>query len=220
MYNTPREIYNLQKAWQNINKAAMGSQEELQAVRNLVTAKNNQIAAQQRLNKLIAKEQALQQQIIPTRDAGFGVQGPKAPSRQSGGAAAGGKGMGNRLENIALGVGFPLLFGGGGGEVLGSLAGSFVGTGFGGQIIGGAIGGILDDFISKAGELGSALNPATANIEALVEALGGSTTAAGAYITKLEELGRSQEALSVATAELENLVGTRGVEALKTFGED
>ena len=149
-----------------------------------------------------------------------GTAGPVVAQPRTSGTPGRGGGMGSRLENIALGVGFPLLFGGGGGEVLGSLAGSFVGTGFGGQILGGAIGGIIDDFITKAGELGTALNPATANIEELVKALGGTTTAAGAYITKLDELGQSQEALKVATAELENLVGVQGVEALRTFGED
>jgi hypothetical protein len=156
-------------------------------------------------------------------NAGFGVQGPAMPPGgvrrpSTGGGRTGG--VGSRLENIALGVGFPLLFGGGAGEVLGSLAGSFVGTGFGGQILGGAIGGIIDDFATRVATLGTALNPATANIEELIKALGGSTTAAGTYIAKLDELGRSQEALSIATAELENLVGVQGVEALKTFGED
>lgn len=209
----------LQKAWQNVNKAAMGSQEELQAVRQLVQAKNQQVAVQQRLNGLIAKAEAAEKRIVATADAGFGQQGPALPSRGRPGQGAGG-GAGGRLENIALGVGFPLLFGGGAGEVLGSLAGSFVGTGFGGQILGGAIGGIIDDFATRAAELGTALNPATANIEELAKALGGTTTAAGAYITKLDELERSQEALKVATAELDSLVGTQGVEALRTFGED
>ena len=180
-----------------------------------ITAATSDINA---LNKQLERTLQLQKQVNKQPSS------PRTPSGGGGGGRGGkppgGGGMGNRLESIALGVGFPLLFGGGGGEVLGSLAGSFVGTGFGGQILGGAIGGILDDFISKAGELGSALNPATANIDALVEALGGSTTAAGAYITKLEELGRSQEALSVATAELERLTGVEGVNALKTFGDD
>lgn len=156
-------------------------------------------------------------------NAGFGVQGPAVPPggvRKRGGVRSSSGGGVNRLESIALGVGFPLLFGGGAGEVLGSLAGSFAGKGFGGQILGGALGGVLDDFITKAGELGAALNPATANIETLVDALGGSTTAAGAYVAKLEELGRSQEALSAATVELERLVGKDGISALKEFGDD
>jgi hypothetical protein len=148
----------LQKAWQNINKAAMGSQEELQAVRNLVTAKNNQIAAQQRLNKLIAKEQALQQQIIPTRDAGFGLQGPKPPPKPRGGGAPGGLGFRPQPggENLALGLGFPLLFGGGAGQVVGGLLGSFFGEGFGGQILGSAIGQQLEDAQRRIAEIGKA----------------------------------------------------------------
>ncbi len=156
-------------------------------------------------------------------NAGFGVQGPAMPPggvRRPG--AGGGRtgGVGSRLENIALGVGFPLLFGGGAGEVLGSLAGSFVGTGFGGQIFGGAIGGIIDNFVSGAGKIGAALDPVTADFDVLVSAIGGVTTSAGQYITKLEELKMSQEALAVATEELNRLVGVSGTEALKTFGED
>jgi len=215
--NTYNSLLN--KAWQNINKAAMGSAEELTAVQNLVTAKNRQIAAQQRLNFLIAKEEASQKRIIATSDAGFGQQGPALPSRNRGGKS----GFFNPnpgFENLALGAGFPLLFGGGAGQVLGGLGGSFFGSGFGGQILGSAIGGAIDSFITKAGELGSALNPATANIEEVVKALGGTTSAAGAYITKLKNLERSTEALAVATAELEKLVGEEGVQALKTFGED
>ena len=120
-----------------------------------------------------------------------------------------------------LGAGFPLLFGGGAGEVAGGLLGSFgPGMGFGGQILGSAIGGILDDFISSAGELGAALNPATADLDRLVDALGGASTVTGQYIKKLEALERSEEALAVATAELENLVGKQGVEALRQFGDD
>ena len=64
----------LEKAWQNINKAAMGSKEELEAVENLVKAKQNQIAAQERLNQLIAKEEAAQRRIVATADAGVGQQ--------------------------------------------------------------------------------------------------------------------------------------------------
>ena len=158
--------------------------------------------------------------------AGVGpVQGPALPPGftergRKPAPAARDSGVGSRLENIALGVGFPLLFGGGAGEVLGSLAGSFVGTGFGGQIFGGAIGGIIDNFVSGAGKIGAALDPVTADFDVLVSAIGGVTTSAGQYITKLEELKMSQEALAVATEELNRLVGVSGTEALKTFGED
>jgi hypothetical protein len=62
-----------------------------------------------------------------------------------------------RAESLALGAGFPLLFGGGAGAVAGSIAGSFVGSGFGGQILGSAIGQSIDQAIQKAAQLGSAL---------------------------------------------------------------
>ena len=68
-----------------------------------------------------------------------------------------GEELGARSESIALGVGFPLLFGGGTGSILGSLAGSFVGSGFGGQILGGAIGQAIDELVTKAGELRKSL---------------------------------------------------------------
>jgi hypothetical protein len=85
-------------------------------------------------------------------------------SRSGGGGKPGGGGGGgkpgggvNRAESVALGVGFPLLFGGGAGQVLGGLAGSFVGSGFGGQILGSAIGGQIEDAIARTAELGRAL---------------------------------------------------------------
>ena len=72
----------------------------------------------------------------------------RAPSGAGGGTSS-------FLQDIALGAGFPLLFGGGAGAVLGGALGSF--GGFGGQIAGSAIGQILDQAIQKAGELGSAV---------------------------------------------------------------
>lgn len=140
----------LEKAWQNINKAAMGSKEEFKAVQDLVTAKNNQIAAQERLNRLLIQEEATQRKIVATADAGFGVQGPKP--------AKGGLGFNPKAtaENLALGVGFPMLFGGGAGQVAGGLAGSFFGQGFGGQILGSVIGQQLEDAQRRIAEIGVA----------------------------------------------------------------
>jgi hypothetical protein len=60
-------------------------------------------------------------------------------------------------ENLALGAGFPLLFGGGAGSILGSIAGSFVGSGFGGQILGGAVGQVLDQALLKIRDIGTAI---------------------------------------------------------------
>ena len=151
----------LEKAWQNINKAAMGSKEELKAVEDLVRAKNSQISAQERLNKLIADATAAQVKAVPTANAGFGVQGPKLPP------AKGGLGFNPAAtaENLALGAGFPLLFGGGAGQVAGGLAGSFFGGGFGGQILGSAIGQQLEDAQKRITEIGNATK--SLNMDAL-----------------------------------------------------
>jgi len=124
-----------------------------------------------------------------------------------------------RLESLALGVGFPLLFGAGPGSVLGSLAGSFAGKGFGGQIFGGAIGQIFDEFAASIGELGRALNPLTADLDTVVRATGNVGTATGEYITELEAAGAGVEALAAATRELEAVVGFDGVYALQRFGD-
>jgi hypothetical protein len=67
------------------------------------------------------------------------------------------KDIGRLGESLALGAGFPLLFGGGAGSVTGSILGSFAGSGFGGQILGGALGQILDQAVQKTAQLGSAM---------------------------------------------------------------
>ena len=125
-----------------------------------------------------------------------------------------------RNESLLLGVGFPLLFGGGAGSVLGSAAGSFVGDGFGGQIAGGAIGQAIDQYLQSLGELGSALNPATADTQKLVEALGEANSPLNDLIQNLESSGREATALALATQKMVDLVGQDGVNALKQFGAD
>lgn len=83
------------------------------------------------------------------------------------GRVLGGGGDTQDFESIALGAGFPLLFGGGPGSVAGGVLGSFVGKGFGGQILGGAIGQIVDDLIASTARLGNALNSLTGDFSAL-----------------------------------------------------
>ena len=76
-------------------------------------------------------------------------------------AKAAGKGQfGRGFQSAALGVGFPLLFGGGAGSVIGGGLGSV--GGFGGQIIGSAIGQQIDQAVGAIAKLGQALNPLTA----------------------------------------------------------
>ena len=131
------------------------------------------------------------------------------------------KAMGQRAQNVVLGAGFPLLFGGGPGAVLGGAAGGLVGGpgAFAAQIGLSALGQQLDMFAASAAKTGAALSPLTADVDAVTQALGITGTATAAYITELQQLEQQDEALAVATEEMARLVGDRGVQALRSFGE-
>jgi hypothetical protein len=194
------DTYNslLVKAAANVNKVAMGSQEELVAIRNIVKAKNDQIAAQERLNRLIAVEEVSQKRIVATANAGVGQQGPKLPSGafQPPGPTKpkGGLGFNRNVtqENLALGVGFPLLMGGGAGQIAGGLAGSFYGEGFGGQIFGSGIGQQLEDAQRRIAEIGIATQ--TLNMDALRDSAITVTAELTNQVRLLQEAGNADAA--------------------------
>lgn len=124
-----------------------------------------------------------------------------------------------RGESIALGVGFPLMFGAGPASVAGSLAGSFVGSGFGGQILGGAIGAAFDKIGVAAIEAGKSLAFPIEGFEKLKEAGLFASREQEYYISKLIETGRVAEATAVIQAEMIKKVGVRGVNDLAALGE-
>ena len=126
-------------------------------------------------------------------------------------------------EDLALGAGFPLLFGGGAGAVLGGVAGAVAGGGKGGfglQILFSAIGQQFDKFAQQAKELGQALNPLTADLEKVLEAAGTAGAESGELARLLQELGQEEDALAVATQDLIRVVGIDGVDALREFGSE
>jgi hypothetical protein len=96
---------------------------------------------------------------------------PPSPGQAKPGKGKGTGAIGdtNRMESLALGVGFPLMFGAGPASLAGSLAGSFIGTGFGGQILGGAIGGIIDKAVQSVQNLDAAFRAAGDDYSALRE---------------------------------------------------
>lgn len=121
-------------------------------------------------------------------------------------------------SNLALGIGFPLLFGGGAGSVAGGALGSV--GGMGGQVLGSAIGGIIDQTVANIAKLGQALNPLTADIGAVTAAAGESGTAFEQLTRELEEAVGKEKALAVATEQLATIIGQDGVDALQEFGEE
>jgi hypothetical protein len=106
-------------------------------------------------------------------------------------------------------VGFPLLFGGG----LGSIVGGGLGAlgGFGGSVLGSAIGQLLDGVAESIATLGKALNPLTADINALTKAAGQSDTALGKLLEAYKDQDKAAEVLSAT-------VGQKGVRDLREYG--
>jgi hypothetical protein len=99
-------------------------------------------------------------------------------------------------ENMALGAGFPLLFGGGAGQVAGGLIGSFFGSGFGGQILGSAIGQILEDAQRRITEIGNALD--MLDMDKLRESVVFVNAELETTVRRLIEAGDAQTAQAIA----------------------
>ena len=124
-----------------------------------------------------------------------------------------------------IGGAFPLLFGQGIGAAAGGAAGGFGGGmiggefGFGLSLVGTQVGTLIDQFVAGAVELGQALNPLTADIEALTNATGLAATETQKFIKQIEEEAGEKAALAAATSELALIVGTDGVTALTEFGD-
>jgi hypothetical protein len=102
-------------------------------------------------------------------------------------------------ENLALGAGFPLLFGGGPAQVAGGLAGSMFGAGFGGQILGSAIAQQLADALMRVKEIGSAANQL--NMDTLRESTVYVNAELETSIRLLVEAGKTEEARTLAIEE-------------------
>ena len=129
-----------------------------------------------------------------------------------------GFGKNRRLGNVAAGVGFSALFGGGLGEIIGGGLGGF--AGLGGSLIGSVLGRAVDDLIEKAKNVGKALNPLTADIGALATAAGLAGTETERLLKAVEAQVGATAAQALAAEQLAAIVGDSGVKALKDLGEE
>jgi len=142
------------------------------------------------------------------------------------GGSRGGGGSGALSSAIISGA-FPLLFGQGPLVAGAGALGGGLGSLFGGQM-GGFAGGLLATSIAtpiqqfgvEAAKLGSALNPATKNVEALTKALGVTGTEFEKNIKLLQELGDEEAAFEETRRKMLGLVGSEGVSSLEEFGKD
>ena len=226
------------KAERALRNAAFGTQAEERAVKALVTAQKEFNQQLDRQNKLLKEEERLQGVNQPVPKA---PKTPKArrPGTQTfgisgidfmpigGGANIPGSPLARQAKSrarfgsaVSAGA-FPLLFGGGPGMALGgALGGAISGSTFGPASIAlQVLGGVFDQLAAQAASLGAALNPATADINAIVDSLGMVGSPAQDAIQSLEELAGEQVALEEATKQLSLVVGDEGVEALAAFGD-
>ena len=233
------------KAERALRNAAFGTEAEKKAVKALVTAQKELNEQLDRQNKLLREEERLQGVERPGKGGSskkrkkaatdkppkpgfqsFGFSGidfmPVAGSTNIPGSPLARQARSQARFGSAVSAGaFPLLFGGGPGMALGgALGGAISGSTFGPAAIAlQVLGGAFDQLAAQAASLGAALNPATADVDALVEALGLVGSPIQDSISSLEELAGQQVALEAATRQLSMVVGDDGVQALADLGE-
>ncbi len=205
------------KADRAVRKAAEGTNQERQAITQLVSAMELENKARERKNILIAREVANQRRVIATANAGFGVQGPAMPTFMQGpavppggipkqpraGGAGGGGGrsnVGGAISSALIGGGFPLLFGQGptaaAGGALGGVAGGLLGGGFGFALS--IVGTALGDIITKA----EAFDKSLASLNS------GLSTTGSTSITTANDVSKLASSLNVTKEEAIELVNT------------
>jgi hypothetical protein len=130
-------------------------------------------------------------------------------------------------ENLALGAGFPLLFGGGVGAVGGGIAGAVAGSklgdggGFGLQILFSALGQQIDNFFAGVSEAATTVADSLGGTTETLEALG----EAGIFVERsltdqvqaLEDAGRAVAAYDAVQKELTDTYGESGLQSLRTL---
>jgi len=204
---------NLNKTRIQLDAAGNATNTYKKAIDQYVSALGASNKAQQVTNDLIAQEIVLRERAsrikqlpptVPTTqfDSPIGP-GPASPlSSKPKPSPTSGSGL-QGFANFGLGAGFPLLFGGGAGQVLGGAVGTALGgggqEGFGLQIAFSAIGGQIEDAIARTTELGRAIDSLDAN------ALAESTLLVNAELREAIQnsidLGESQKAVEAVAKE-------------------
>lgn len=128
-------------------------------------------------------------------------------------------------QSAIISGGFPLLFGQGpvtaaAGALGGGIGGMFGQMGgFAGGIAATAAAQAIIQSLTAISELGQALGPFTQNSEAAVTALGLQGSAEEARIKLIEQSQGKQAAFNASMTTMTALIGQKGVDSLKDFGE-
>ena len=228
-----KQLNNLEKRISKLNRLAQGGkanktvlrneQEKIKKTGQRLVLENKVLKRKQEQLKVDQQQLKVLQQSanVTTRQASGGA------GRTTGGGAARGGGGSGALSSAIISGAFPLLFGQGplvaGAGALGGGIGSLVGGqmgGFAGGLLATSIATPIQQFGVEAAKLGSALNPATKNVEALTAALGVTGTEFEKNIKLLQELGDEEAAFEQTRKKMLGLVGSGGVSSLEEFGKD
>lgn len=125
-----------------------------------------------------------------------------------------------QLDNLAQGIGFPLLFGGGLGAVGGGLAGAALGNklgvgGFGFQALFSSVGTNIDTLIASSFELAKSFEEVEEAADNLIERNLASSKAVRKQIQALQDAGNVASAAALAQKDLNRTLGTDQFRALK-----
>ena len=197
-----------------VKKYASGVNEAVGAVERLIDKNQKAIKTTDQLMKkgeeAVRKREMFRQLF---RDADT-IRGGIAASQR--------RGLQDRISAGVSAGAFPLLFGGGPGMALGgALGGAISGKTFGPAAIAlQVLGGAFDQFAATAAATGQALNPLTADVNAVAQAAGYANTPFEDLFVSLENNGDAAEALRLATELMAVTVGTDGAYALRDFGAD
>jgi len=126
--------------------------------------------------------------------------------------------MTNRLEQVALGAGFPLLFGGGPGSVIGGGLGGLTGS-FGAQIAFSAAGQQLDQLIGSTVSSAEALTSVGTALDFLRERSLFSSNETEELARKLEKQGDLAGIAALVTDELNDALGPEGIQKMQDLAE-
>jgi len=244
--NIDKYTKQLNLAAKALELAAFGTAQETRAINNYVTALGRANTGRQRQINLIDEEVKKRQELDRVQKltaAGIfettrfkqpigPALPPSVPSAQGFPSSPIGGGMNmpgspaaraaqrKTFENVALGAGFPLLFGGGPGAVLGGAAGGFLPGSPMLSVVTSALGTQLDNLITSATDFAKSLRVGGDAATYLEQKLGYLDPTIKTQIQNLQKSGQTAEAAKLAFSTLASQIGQEGAAGFLQAGKN
>ena len=210
---------NYKTALAKVFKTEQAYEKQLQA-NSLNNIKAEEAAELASINRVAAAEKAQNKRINDEVKQSDRLQKAKEVGKASKGKKGEGfLNFGKGQTNLAAGVGFPLLFGGGPGSVIGGGLGALAG-GFGGSIIGGAIGTQLDKLGAAALSTADAFEKLGATASDLIPKLGrGAGEGFGGRAQFLIDEGSSSQVGEILRERFAEVYGDKALKEFEKLAE-